>query len=191
MPLSPPAARETLHRRRIDMHGYARADGLYDIEAWLEDTKAYDIDNQDRAGIAAAEALHGMWLRLTVSEDMTVQACEAAMDFTPYTICPGATPNFAALAGVVIGPGFNRAVKERVGGSQGCTHLRELLAQMATVAYQTVAPMRWRKAREARETAIARGESPPTARRAIPLNTCHAYAEGSEVVRRLRQEAEE
>lgn len=191
MPLSPPVEREKLHRRVIDMHGYARADGLYDIEAWLEDTKSYDIENHDRAGIPAGEALHGMWLRMTVDESMTIQACEAAMDFTPYAICPGAAPNFSAMAGVTIGPGFNRAVKERVGGPTGCTHLRELLAQMATVAYQTVAPMRWRKAREAREAAVARGETPPPARRAIPLNSCHAYAEGSEVVRRMRQEAEE
>lgn len=192
MPLSPPAvAREHLHSRDIELRGYLRADGLFDIEARLTDTKSYAFDNHDRGGIAAGEALHGMWLRLTVDETMTIHACEAAMDFTPYNICPGAAPNFAALAGVTIGPGFNRAVKERVGGTQGCTHLRELLAQMATVAFQTIGPMRWRKAREDREAAIARGEAPLPSRRAVPLNSCHAYAEDGEVVQRLRQEAEE
>lgn len=191
MPLSTAVPREKLHRRRIDMHGYQRADGLYDIEAWLEDTKTYAFDNLDRGTVPPGEALHGMWLRLTVGEDMVIRACEASTDFAPYAICPGATPAFAALAGVSIGPGFNRAVKERVGGALGCTHLRELLAQMATVAFQTIGPVRWRKARAAREAAISRGEAPPPNQRVIPLNSCHAYAEGSEVVRRMRQVAEE
>ncbi|WP_237213878.1 DUF2889 domain-containing protein [Falsiroseomonas oryziterrae] len=191
MPLSPPAARQKLHRRLIDIHGYQREDGLYDIEAWLEDTKSYPFENQDRGTIQPGEALHGMWVRMTVGEDMVIHACEAASDFTPYTICPQAAPNFASLAGVAIGPGFNRAVKERVGGTLGCTHLREVLAQMATVAFQTIGPMRWRKARAAREAAIARGETPPPAKRAVPIGSCYAYAPDSPVVMRMQEQAEE
>jgi hypothetical protein len=191
MPLSAPVARQPLHRRLIDMHGYQREDGLYDIEAHLTDTKSYAFDNQERGTITPGTPLHGMWVRMTVGEDMVIRTCEAVSDFTPYRICPEVAPNFARLAGVSIGPGFNRAVKERVGGVMGCTHLREVLAQMATVAFQTIGPMRWRKARAAREAAIARGESPPPARRAVPLGSCHAYAPDSEVVRRLLEEAEE
>jgi hypothetical protein len=191
MPLSAPVARQPLHRRLIEMHGHAREDGLYDIEAWLEDTKSYPVENQDRGTIQPGEPLHGMWIRLTVGEDMVIRTCEAASDFTPYTICPQAAPNFAALAGVSIGPGFNRAVKDRVGGVLGCTHLREVLAQMATVAFQTIGPMRWRREREAREAAIARGETPPPARRSVPLGSCLAYAPDSEVVKRLEGQAEE
>jgi hypothetical protein len=191
MPLSPPVARQHLHSRDIEMRGFLREDGLYDIEAHLTDTKSYAFDNQDRGTIHPGEALHGMWVRMTVGEDMVIRACEAVSDFTPYRICPEVAPNFARLAGVSIGPGFNRAVKERVGGPLGCTHLREVLAQMATVAFQTIGPMRWRKAAAAREAAIARGETPPSAKRVLPINSCHAYAEDSEVVRRHRDEAEE
>ena len=43
MPLSEPTAREPLHRRTIDMVGYRRADGLFDIEAHLIDTKTYAV----------------------------------------------------------------------------------------------------------------------------------------------------
>jgi hypothetical protein len=191
MPLSPPAERELLHNRDILMRGYQRADGLFDIEAHLTDTKSYPFENHDRGTVHPGEPLHGMWVRMTVGEDMVIRSCEAVSDFTPYRICPEVTPNYAAMAGVSVGPGFNRAVKERLGGAMGCTHLREVLAQMATVAFQTIGPMRWRKAREAREAAIARGEAPPPARRVLPINSCYAYAEGSEVVRRAEEAAEE
>ena len=48
MPLTPPAARETLHTRRIEINGYRRADGLFDIEAHLTDRKSFGQTNYDR-----------------------------------------------------------------------------------------------------------------------------------------------
>jgi hypothetical protein len=174
MPLSPPAEREDLHRRDITMHGYRRADGLFDIEGHLVDTKTYAFGNLDRGTIQPGEALHGMWIRLTVDDDLLIVACEAATDFSPYSICPQAAPNFSALEGVRIGPGFTRAVKERVGGVHGCTHLREMLAQMATVAFQTIYPVRRKKEQE--DPAAAE------AARNRMVGTCFAYAPDSPIV---------
>jgi hypothetical protein len=180
MPLPSPAPREPLHRRAIDIRGYRREDGLFDIEAHLVDTKSYPFLNDDRGTIEPGEALHGMWLRLTVREDMEIVACEAASDFTPYAVCPQAAPNFARLAGLRIGPGFNRAVQERVGGVEGCTHLRELLGQMATVAYQTLYPLRARKEREEAARIVAAGGAVERKRPAM-LGSCLAYAADSPV----------
>lgn len=106
MPLSQPAERELLHSRDIEIRGYRRADGLYDIEAQLTDTKSQGFANRDRGYIEAGEPVHGMWLRLTVDEEKTIIASEAASDYTPYAICPAAAPNFARLAGLRIKPGF-------------------------------------------------------------------------------------
>jgi hypothetical protein len=180
MPLSAPEERELLHNRDILLRGYRRADGLFDIEAHLTDTKTYGFQNIDRGRIAPGEPLHGMWVRMTVNEDMVIEACEAASDFTPYAVCPQAAANFANLAGVRIGKGFRRAVEERVGGVLGCTHLREVLAQMATVAFQTLYPVRRKRAEEAAASGVARPN---------PLvGTCHAYAPGSPVLTRLGME---
>ena len=85
MPLSPPEERELLHARDIVLRGYRRADGLYDIEAQLIDTKTYGSANHDRGYIHAGEPIHGMWLRLTVDETRHVVACEAASDPTGVT----------------------------------------------------------------------------------------------------------
>jgi hypothetical protein len=168
-----------LHLRDIELRGYERADGLFDIEAHLTDRKTSSHNDEDpEATVPAGRPIHGMWLRLTVDMDLVVQACEASSDFTPYDICPGAAPNFARLAGLKVGPGFNRAVAERVGGTHGCTHLRELLGQMATVAFQTLYPVR--RAREKELQAEAAKGQAPAARPAL-LGTCIAYAPDSPV----------
>jgi hypothetical protein len=156
------------------MQGFQRADGLFDIEGHLTDTKPYSFDNFDRGRVEAGEPLHGMWIRLTVDEDMVIRACEAVSDYTPYAICPAVAPNFARLAGVTIGPGFTRAVKERLGGIEGCTHLREMLAQMATVAYQTMQPVRRRN----------REQQADDPARPVIIGSCYAYAADSPVVER-------
>ena len=149
MPLSPPQERELLHSRDIVLRGYRRADGNYDIEAQLTDTKSYGFANRDRGYVAAGEPIHGMWLRLTVDDQRRIVACEAASDHTPYTVCPAAAPNFARLAGLQIKPGFLKEAARRVGGTLGCTHLRELLQQMATTAYQTIDPARAKREADA------------------------------------------
>ena len=180
MPLSPPVDREPLHRRTIEMVGYRRADGLFDIEAHLVDTKSYAFANEDRGTIEPGTPLHGMLARMTVDIDMMIIAFEASTEFGPYTMCPQAAPNFARLAGIRVGRGFIRAANERIGGVHGCTHLRELLAQMGTVAFQTLYSVRVKRetAPNAQSTADA-----PAARPAM-LGTCLAYAPDSPVVKR-------
>lgn len=186
MPLSPPAPREALHTRTIVLNGYRRADGLYDIEAQLTDTKTYSFPNENRGTISAGEPLHGMWMRLTVDEDMCIVTAEAATDYAPYGVCPQAAPNFTRLEGLVIGSGFLKAAAAKVGGTVGCTHLRELLQQMATTAFQTIKP-----ARAQREVAREPGPDGEKLDARISqhfggapkiLNTCLAYSSDSPVV---------
>jgi hypothetical protein len=170
--LSEPVARVPMHTRRIVMEGYQREDGLFDIEAHMTDTKPYGFSNEDRGYIPPGEPLHDMFMRMTVDVDLLIIDFEAATEYAPYTICPEVTPNFARLAGLRISRGFVRAAAERVGGTHGCTHLRELLQQMATVAFQTVY-----SARVKREAVAGTSSSPAL------LNTCYAFASDSPVVR--------
>ena len=177
MPLSAPTARDKLHHRAIDLHGYARTDGLFDIEAHLVDTKSYVFENHDRGRIEPGEPLHGMWARMTVDADLVITAFEAVTEYSPYAVCPQAAPNFAALVGLQVGRGFIKKANERIGGTMGCTHLRELLQPMATVAMQTLVQIRWARAAEQR-AASAAPVRPPI------LETCLAYATDSPVVKR-------
>lgn len=174
MPLPPPVEREHFHTRSLETRGYRRLDGLWDIEAHLVDCKSYAFPNEHRGEIGAGEPLHDMWLRLTIDEDLVVRDIEAVTDAGPYGVCPEITPNFKAMVGVRIGPGWRREIKARVGGVAGCTHLAETLAAMATVAYQTLYPVLRRK------QAHAPRSGPPAL-----LNSCHAYRSDGEIARKL------
>lgn len=191
MPLSPPAAREALHKRAIEINGYRRTDGLYDIEAHLTDTKTFSQTNFDRGSIAAGEPIHDMWLRLTVDETMHILGCEAVSDHTPYAVCPQAAPNFSRLVGLRIKSGFLREANHRVGGPVGCTHLRELLQQVATTAFQTINPARVRREMQARGEQDQLGSDRTDMRISEKMggapkimNTCLAYAADGPVVKR-------
>ena len=176
MPLSPPEDREALHRRQIDITGYRRADGLFDIEACLVDTKSYAFSNHDRGTIEPGVPLHHMLARMTLDEDMAIVRFEAATDFAPYAICPQAAANFGRLAGLQVGRGFIKAANERIGGVHGCTHLRELLGQMGTTAFQTLYAVR------SKRKAAPNAQS--TSQRPAMIGTCLAYAPDSPVVQR-------
>ncbi len=102
MPLPEPAPRERLHRRRFDIGGYRRDDGLWDIEARMTDVKSYGFDNAYRGRVEAGEPVHDMWIRLTIDEDLVVRDVEAATEAGPYAACPEVTPNYKRLIGVKI-----------------------------------------------------------------------------------------
>jgi hypothetical protein len=170
VPLPPPVDREPLHRRALDLRGYRRSDGLFDVEARLTDTKGYAVDNRWRGRLAPGTAIHDMWLRLTVDENLTVVAVSAVTDAAPYPVCDAITPAFRKLEGLTIGPGWRRDVAKRLGGVQGCTHLVELLAPLATTAMQTIVPLRERAAPDPRR--------PPG-----HLDSCHALRRDGPVVR--------
>jgi len=135
-------AREALHRRRIEIQGYKRADGLYDIEGRLLDTKPYDF--KLAAGIrAAGEPIHSMWLCITVDRTLTIVDAQAAMDAMPYVDhCDAIVPAYRALVGLQIRAGYQQRLKELFGSVRGCTHISELAGSLATAAFQTMAGQR-------------------------------------------------
>jgi hypothetical protein len=173
MPLSEPAERELIHTRTVECNGYRRADGLWDIEGRLVDVKTYTFTNKERGDVLPGEPVHEMWVRLTVDDDLEIKEVEAVTDHSPFAMCKEVGPNFERLVGVTIGPGWRRAVRQRVGGIEGCTHIVELLGPIATTAFQTIFPI---KSRE-RELNGTESDGPPRL-----LNTCHAFrSDGAKV----------
>ena len=173
MPLSPPKHRALSHTRNIHCCGYQREDGLWDIEAHLVDTKTYPFDNLHRGRIEAGQPVHEMWIRLTIDEDFLIHDAEVATDAAPFPTCLDIVDAFAALKGMRMGGGFVREVRQAFSGTRGCTHLVELLAPMATTAFQTLFPTREKRAAAA-----------PSRQRPKVIDTCHALSADGEVVKR-------
>ncbi|MDR3516364.1 MAG: DUF2889 domain-containing protein [Azospirillaceae bacterium] len=182
MPLSAPAARDHLHTRVVTCQGFRRADGLWDIEGHITDVKTYLFNNEHRGTISPGEPLHDMWIRLTLDDDFTVRAIEAVTDASPFVPCSTITPVFQKLVGLRITKGWTRAVKERLGGVLGCTHLVELLGPVATTAFQTLYPILSQE-RAARDREHGRAGSTAKHRPAI-IDTCHALAADGPIVAR-------
>jgi Protein of unknown function (DUF2889) len=140
--LPPAAPRRHLHDRQITYRGYLRDDGLWDIEGELRDSKSYPIHLGFRGDMATGEAVHNMKIRVTIDDNMVIHDIAASMPYTPYLECRPAIDPIRAVIGLQMGSGWKRKIETAIGGLQGCTHVRELLAGAATAAYQTVYPYR-------------------------------------------------
>jgi hypothetical protein len=135
----PKTRREPLHRRTIEIVGYKREDGLFDIEGRLLDRKDVEFPVGGRRR-PPGEPVHDMWLRITVDRELRIVDAAAATDAMPYEgSCDRITPDYSKLVGLSIGPGYLRKVKELLGGVRGCTHITELAGSVATAAFQTFA----------------------------------------------------
>jgi hypothetical protein len=183
--LSAPVAREAQHFRNYAFGGYRRADGLFDIEGRMTDTKSYAFPNDWRQTVEAGEPVHDMRIRLTLDEQFVIQGVECVTAAGPYEICPAITPAFAALKGARIGRGWSRILREKFGGRHGCVHHVEMLRAMATVAFQTLYGYQERRKREA---GLSESDGPPdreatSGRRPGFIDSCHALASDGEVVR--------
>ena len=191
MPLSPPVGRQHLHTRHVVCQGFFRDDGLWDIEGRITDEKTYDHANEWRGALKPGDFVHDMSIRLTVDHKFTIVDVEAVTDKSPYRMCGDIAPDFRKLIGLRIGGGFHRAVRERLGGVHGCTHIVELLGPVATTAFQTVSSGKARELNRAHRARSGEMPKPATAetaakprRRPYVIDTCHAWAADGAVVKR-------
>lgn len=183
MPLSRSAEREHIHTRTVTCQGFRRKDGLWDIEGHITDVKTYGFSNHDRGEIPVGEPVHGMWIRVTIGDDLVIREVEAVTDYAPFSACDAIAPNYAKLVGLKLGPGLRKQIRDRVGGVHGCTHLNELMGPVATTAFQTVFPILAKESLQARDE---NDDKPP--RRNPLINTCHGWRSDGPAVKRISPE---
>ena len=170
MPLSPAVPRKRLHERNARYQGFARDDGLFDVEAHLTDVK--DRDLLLLSGLRlAGQPVHDMWVRLTIDTSFAIRAIEAKTDAMPYPGgCSRIEDAYRRLVGANLLDGFRKTLLDAFGGVKGCTHLTELLGYLPTAAVQMFAGLKQRE---------DDGEPRP-----FQLDRCHALETTSDVVRR-------
>lgn len=173
MPLSKPAiGRSLAHTRRIEVQGYLRDDGMFDLDARLTDEKAADY--LLASGIRkAGDPVHDLFIRVTIDTAFEVVDVEACSEWVPYPGgCDTIGPAYRALIGLNLVRGFRKAVSEMFSDVRGCSHLTELLASLPTAAIKTVATFR-------RDTGEGENGGKP-----FQLDRCHALETTSPTVMR-------
>lgn len=134
--------KELVHTRQITCRGYRRRDGLWQIEASVSDDKGQAVPFRSRPDVAAGERIHHLTLSVLIDDDYTICDVRATTLAAPWPICTDTAAAYRRLIGLRIGPGFKRAVHEVLGGPLGCTHLTDLLGQVANTYMQASFPDR-------------------------------------------------
>ena len=172
MPLPPSSAeRKLMHLRSVQLNGYKRTDGYWDIEARITDAKDHDYAVSSKT-IAKGELVHDMSVRITIDQQMNVLDAFACSDAAPYDEhCTSIAPDYGKyLVGLNLFHGFRKAVKERLSGIHGCSHITELVMYLPTAALQTFASVVL--------------DNDDSGHKPYQLDRCHALASNSETVRR-------
>ena len=95
MPLEDTAStprRRHMHTRSVECSGYLRDDGLWEVEAWLRDTKPFvQPASRFRDELKPGDPVHDIGLRLAIDDSMTVREAETMLPSIP-------TPNRVSAA---------------------------------------------------------------------------------------------
>ena len=131
--------RELKHRRSIEVQIYSRGNGLWEVDARVSDVRTRET--RMAAGmLPAGVPIHDMLLRLVVNERFDIVEAGAQTLAMPYAgECNSYGDVYARLVGLNLMRGFRQAVKERLGGIQGCTHITELTQVLPTAVVQAFA----------------------------------------------------
>ena len=172
MTLPPAAARRQLkHRRHIDVQVYARDDGLWEVDATLADTKRDDAVLAAGGLRPAGVPIHDMLLRLVVDTQFNILQAGAETRWMPYPgLCDQHGDTYGRLAGLNLMQGFRQALRERVGGVLGCTHITELAQMLPTAVVQAFAG----------EVLDTRGDGE---QQPFQIDRCHALRADGDAVR--------
>ena len=180
MPLeddSSKSGRRLMHTRSVECSGYLRDDGLWEVEAWLRDTKPFtQRADRFRGELKPGDPVHDIGLRLAIDEGMTIREAEAMMRATPYPTCIEVEPILARLIGERIGPGWREAIRRKIGRLETCTHLMELLGPAVTTLYQTMSHGTKPDGRDSLENQQRLGSQP------FFIGGCHSWRTDGPVV---------
>jgi len=127
-----------MHTRTIEMSGYARDDGLFDIEGRIADVRATKYITEAGRVVNPGEPLHDMRIRMIIDTDMNVRNIEAVTDASPYPHCPEAASFLHRLEGANLMHGWRDTIRDKLPRHDSCTHIKELLQTMASSAFQSL-----------------------------------------------------
>lgn len=125
------------HQRRVSYDSYELDNGRIEIEGNLTDVKAFDYPDRERGMLRPGDPVHNISARIILSKDYVVQDFDFTMHDVPFSFCRSAVQP-EALIGACVAHGWRKSLDRAFGPYRGCSHLRELVFGMGTVAFQTI-----------------------------------------------------
>ncbi|MGK2898467.1 MAG: DUF2889 domain-containing protein [Burkholderiaceae bacterium] len=163
--------RQLKHRRSIDVQIYARGDGLWEVDAHITDVRPTET-HLITGTLPAGQPLHDMLLRIVVDERFNVVEAGAQTTAMPYRgVCDNYGDAYGRLVGLNLMKGFRQAVRERLGGAHGCTHVTELTQILPTAVVQAFAG----------QVIDTRGDAESSSR-PFQIDRCHALKADGAIV---------
>ena len=132
-------AQHKSHIRNIEISIYSTHDeNKFIVEGFLKDDRLNDyylITGEKRHG----GKIHNMAVRMLVSvPHMKIEDIEAEMIDVPGEECHDTTDFVKSVIGLTLTQGYSIKVRSLLGGINGCTHMVNLLINMAPAAIQGI-----------------------------------------------------
>jgi hypothetical protein len=180
MPAWPDPPLPPIHSRHYAVKAYRQGPDAILIRGSVQDEKPGDTYSE---GDPNPLTMHYMVVDLAVAfPSLEITGAEVVFETYPQNDCPRITDHYRSLIGLSVARGFTHNVRELFGGPRGCAHVTALLLAMAPVAVQC----RFSVGRaDTLDAPVAFRTAAPGDRRAAVagmINTCHAWAEGGDLV---------
>jgi hypothetical protein len=121
----------------------------------------------------AGTPIHDMLLRLVVNERLEILEAGSVTRWMPYTgTCNDHDDAYGALVGMNLLQNFRHALRQKLGGVLGCTHITELAQTLPTAVVQAFAG----------EVIDTRGTA-EGAQQPFQIDRCHALRADGDIVR--------
>ena len=124
------------HTRGIEVSTYEYDERRLAVVGCLKDDRfqEYRLETGERR---MPGAIHQMILHLLVNKStLEIEDLHAEMPVVPDEHCSEVLNFLEPVKGLRITGGFTSSIKERIGGSKGCTHIIELLTEMSFATIQ-------------------------------------------------------
>ncbi|MEZ5116018.1 MAG: DUF2889 domain-containing protein [Candidatus Nanopelagicales bacterium] len=175
------SSRAPAHRRSLQFDVYDDDPGLLRVVARLRDERPWAQDPRN------LPVVHDLELIVSVGrDDLVIRSATAVMNTYPHAECPFITGAYRRLEGLAVARGYTRALRERLGGPAGCTHLSELARAMGPVVLQSAFSAHARGMVAGTE-ASDDGPGDPRVTLAFLRDTCHVWAEDGVGMEKLRR----
>lgn len=129
---------QLLHTRKIRTDCWLTDDDMYKAVGVIDDDKGIAMTTYSGRPIAPGGDLHTMRATLLLDKMLVIQSATIEMIDIPGDECNHACASPSDLIGLSISRGYNKGLKERIGGIKGCSHVFALLQQMGPAIVQAV-----------------------------------------------------